>query len=89
MLWYAGDPTRGDSLAGSYALSSAGALGAVAAKIANGTGLHVQGHGTRPANDVRQGPVRRGVVRQEGRVPDRDGARAAYSVLFIEKLDEA
>ncbi len=89
VLSYAGNPTRGDQVAGSYALSPAEALSTVASDLA-GTDVTPKASGdvagfTRFA----KGPFAAPSYVQRAAFPTESGARAAYRVIFVEKLDEA
>ncbi|MDQ1669335.1 MAG: extracellular elastinolytic metalloproteinase [Actinomycetota bacterium] len=89
VLSYTGNPSRGDQLTGSFALSPADALGKVASKIA--------GKAFSPTSDGEQagfqkfakGPFAAASYVKKAAFPVKDGVQAAYQVLFIDKLDEA
>ena len=90
VLSYTGETIRDAGLAGSFKLSSASALEGVAGKA----GRRLRGSPRRrPAprpgttcSPRARSPPRRTSRRSRSRPAD--GARAAYSVLFVEKLDE-
>ena len=89
VLSYTGETIRSGSLTGSYALSSADALQGVAAKIANVLAFAPSKTGTQAGYDVfAKGPFAASSYVKKVAFPTADGARAAYSVLFIEHLDE-
>jgi hypothetical protein len=90
VLSYAGDPTRGGSLAGSFSLSAADALGTVASKLAPGKTLSPERTGEQAGyTTFAKGPFAAGSYVKKVAFPTADGARAAYRVLFVEELDEA
>src|SRR5207342_2562470 len=84
-----GETTRSGSLLGSYALSSSDALKGVAAKIANVLAFAPSKTGTQAGYDVfAKGPFAASSYVKKVAFPTASGARAAYSVLFVEHLDE-
>ena len=90
VLSYGGNPTRGSGLAGSFALSPAEALGAVATKLAGAAGFTPQATGEQAGfTTFAKGPFAASSYVQKAAFPTRDGAVAAYRVLFVEKMDEA
>ncbi len=89
VLSYAGNPTRGSQLAGSWAMSAGQALGAVAKKL-TGTSLVPEATGdTAGWTTFAKGPFAASSYAQKAVFPTADGARAAYRVLLVEKLDQA
>jgi extracellular elastinolytic metalloproteinase len=90
VLSYAGDPSRGDQLAGAFSLTAAQALGDVAGKLARGTDFTPSASGSLAGyTTFAKGPFAASSYVKKIAFPTKDGARAAYQVLFIEKLDEA
>ena len=90
VLSYAGNPTRGGDLAGAYRLSPAAALGSVAADLAGGTAYSPKAGGERAGfTEFGKGPFAAPSYVQKAAFPTDTGARAAYRVIFVEKLDEA
>ena len=89
VLSYTGETIRSGSLAGSYKLSSSDALQGVAAKIANAPAFAPSKTDTLAGYDVfAKGPFAASSYVKKVAFPTADGARAAYSVLFVEHLDE-
>jgi len=89
VLSYAGNPTRGDQVAGSYALSPAQALTTVAADLA-GKDVTPKASGELAGfTQFAKGPFAAPSYVQKAAFPTESGARAAYRVIFVEKLDEA
>ena len=89
VLSYAGNPTRGTGLSGSFALTAAQALDTVAGKLAPSVDFTPEATGEKAGYTT----FARGSFAAESYVkkvafPTADGARAAYRVLFIEQLDE-
>ena len=90
VLSYTGETVRGSGLSGSFRLSPASALKGVAAKVAGVSAFTATKTGTKAGYDVfAKGPFAASSYVKKVAFPTSDGARAAYSVLFIEKLDEA
>lgn len=90
VLSYGGNPTRGDGLAGSFGLSAADALGAVARDLAPAKSFTAQANGEQAGyTTFAKGPFAAGSYVKKVAFPTEAGARAAYRVLFVEKLDEA
>ena len=90
VLSYTGETIRAGSLLGSFKLSSADALQGVAGKLANALTFVASKTGTKAGYDVfAKGPFAGSSYVKKAAFPTADGARAAYSVLFIQKLDEA
>lgn len=90
VLSYAGNPSRGGSLTGSFKLSSADALGAAARKFAQGTAFTPKVAGVQAGyTTFARGPFAAGSYVKKAAFPTADGARAAYRVLFVKTLDEA
>jgi extracellular elastinolytic metalloproteinase len=90
VLSYTGETIRDGSLLGSFKLSSADALQGVAGKLANALTFVASKTGTKAGYDVfAKGPFAGSSYVKKAAFPTADGARAAYSVLFIQKLDEA
>ena len=90
VLSYTGETVRGSGLSGSFGLSAASALRGVAAKLAGVSAFTATKTGTKAGYDVfARGPFAASSYVKKVAFPTSDGARAAYSVLFIEKLDEA
>ena len=90
VLSYGGNPTRGDGLDGSYSLSAGEALDSVAGKLAAGVDFTPDATGeTAGYTTFARGPFAAGSYATKVAFPTADGARAAYRVLFVEKLDEA
>ncbi len=89
VLSYTGETIRGSGVAGSFELSPASALQGVAAKVAGVSAFTATKTGTKAGYDVfARGPFAASSYVKKVAFPTSDGARAAYSVLFIEKLDE-
>ncbi len=89
VLSYTGETVRGGGLTGSFTLSSADALQAVAGKLAGALTFVASKTGTKAGYDVfAKGPFAASSYVKKVAFPTSDGARAAYSVLFIDKLDE-
>jgi len=90
VLSYAGDPTRGSAVAGSYAMSPGEALGAVAEDLSGRSDLAPGATGEKAGfTQFAKGPFAGSSYVQKAAFPTADGARAAYRVIFVEKLDEA
>ncbi len=89
VLSYTGETIRDAGLAGSFKLSPASALEDVAGKVAGVSGFTATKTGTQAGYDVfAKGPFASSSYVKKVAFPTSDGARAAYSVLFVEKLDE-
>lgn len=90
VLNYTGETVRDGALKGSYTLGSAGALKGVAGKLASASTFDPSKTGTKAGYDVfAKGPFAASSYVKKVAFPTSSGARAAYSVLFIKKLDEA
>jgi extracellular elastinolytic metalloproteinase len=90
VLSYTGNPTRGDQLLGSFTLSAAQALGNVAGKLAAGVAFTPDANGTQAGyTTFAKGPFAASSYVKKTAFPTKDGARAAFQVLFIKALDEA
>ena len=89
VLSYAGNPTRGDEVSGSYALSPAEALAAVAADLSRQDVTPKAGGEKAGFTQFAKGPFAAPSYVQKAAFPTANGARAAYRVIFVEKLDEA
>ncbi len=90
VLSYAGNPSRGAGLTGSFALSPAQALSKVAGALADATGFSPNATGdTAGYTTFARGPFAASSYVKKASFPTATGARAAYRVLFIEKLDKA
>ena len=90
VLSYTGETLRTTGLAGTFKLSPASALANVAGKLAGALSFVPTKTGTQAGYDVfAKGPFAASSYVKKVAFPTSDGARAAYSVLFIEKLDEA
>ncbi|MFL6153026.1 MAG: M36 family metallopeptidase, partial [Ornithinibacter sp.] len=90
VLSYTGETLRTAGLTGSFKLSPAAALQEVAGKLAGALSFVATKTGTKAGYDVfAKGPFAASSYVKKVAFPTSDGARAAYSVLFIEKLDEA
>ena len=90
VLSYTGETVRGGDLTGSFDLSSAKALEGVAGSLADAVSFVASKTGTKAGYDVfARGPFAAPSYVKKVAFPTSDGARAAYSVLFVEKLDEA
>ncbi|HEX6935232.1 MAG TPA: M36 family metallopeptidase [Actinomycetes bacterium] len=90
VLSYGGNPTRGDGLTGSFALSAGEALDTVAGKLAAGVDFTPDATGEKAGyTTFARGPFAAGSYATKVAFPTADGARAAYRVLFVEHLDEA
>jgi extracellular elastinolytic metalloproteinase len=89
VLSYTGETIRSGGLVGSFDLSSAEALQGVAGRLAGALSFVASKIGTKAGYDVfAKGPFAASSYVKKVAFPTADGARAAYSVLFIEKLDE-
>ncbi len=90
VLSYAGNPTRGAGLTGSFALSPAQALATVADDLAGATSFTPDATGEKAGyTTFAKGPFAASSYVKKVSFPTVDGARAAYRVLFVEALDEA
>ena len=90
VLSYAGNPSRGSALGGSFSLTAAQALDAVAAKLAPAVDFAPEATGEQAGyTTFARGAFAAGSYAKKVAFPTADGARAAYRVLFVEKLDEA
>ncbi|NUR07229.1 MAG: coagulation factor 5/8 type-like protein [Nocardioidaceae bacterium] len=86
VLSYTGTTVRGGSLTGSFALSAGRALEGVAGVA----GFVADRTGGKAGYDVfAKGPFAAPSYVKRVAFPTADGARAAYSVLFVKKLDQA
>ena len=89
VLSYTGETVRSGSLLGSFQLSSADALKGVAGSLADALSFVPSRTGTQAGYDVfAKGPFAASSYVKKVAFPTADGARAAYSVLFVEHLDE-
>jgi extracellular elastinolytic metalloproteinase len=89
VLSYTGETVRGGALVGSFTLSPAAALQGVAATLGNTPSFVATRTGTKAGYDVfAKGPFAASSYVKKVAFPTSDGARAAYSVLFIRKLDD-
>ena len=91
VLSYAGTPQRSSGLVGGWStLSEAGALAKAAAELAPGVAFSPAPTGSRAGyTTFAAGPFAAGSYVKKAVFPTRDGARAAYRVLFVKALDEA
>jgi len=90
VLSYGGNPTRGTGTTGSFALSPAAALGAVARDLAPAQDFAGEATGEQAGyTTFAKGPFAAGSYVKKVAFPTEGGARSAYRVLFVEKLDEA
>ena len=90
VLSYTGETVRSGSLLGSFKLSPADALQGVAGTLANALTFVASKTGTRAGYDVfAKGPFAGPSYVKKVAFPTASGARAAYSVLFVQRLDEA
>jgi extracellular elastinolytic metalloproteinase len=90
VLSYTGETVRSGDLTGSFGLSSAGALKKVAGTLASATSFLPSKIGTQAGYDqFARGPFAASSYVKRAAFPTSDGARAAYSVLFIKELDQA
>ncbi|HEU4913698.1 MAG TPA: M36 family metallopeptidase [Actinomycetes bacterium] len=90
VLSYAGNPSRGSGLSGAFSLSAAEALDTVAGSLAPGTDIAPDATGEQGGyTTFAKGPFAAGSYVKKAAFPTEDGARAAYRVLFVEKMDEA
>ena len=90
VLSYTGETVRHGALAGSFALSPAAALEGVASRLASAPAFTATQTGTRAGYATfAKGPFAGSSYVKKVAFPTADGPRAAYSVLFVEKLDEA
>ena len=90
VLSYAGNPSRGSGLSGAFSLSAAEALDTVAGSLAPGTDIAPDATGEQAGyTTFAKGPFAAGSYVKKVAFPTEDGARAAYRVLFVEKMDEA
>ncbi len=88
ILNYTGETVRGGSLTGSFALGSSGALSKVAGLLATATSFTPNKIGSQAGYDeFARGPFAASSYVKKVAFPTADGARAAYSVLFIKDLD--
>jgi hypothetical protein len=89
VLSYGGNPTRGSQLTGSWSMSAGEALASVAQKL-TGTSLAPNATGTTAGwTTFAKGPFAASSYARKAVFPTADGARAAFRVLLIEKLDRA
>ncbi len=89
VLSYGGNPTRGSNLSGGWSMSAGEALGAAAQKL-TGTSLTPDAVGsTGGYSTFAKGPFASSSYVRKAVFPTADGARAAYRVLLVEKLDSA
>jgi Zn-dependent metalloprotease len=90
VLSYAGNPTRGDALSGSYGLTAAEALRAVAGKLAPGKDITPNAVGTKAGfTQFDKGPFAASSYVAKAAFPTSAGAKATYRVIFVENLDKA
>jgi len=90
VLTYAGNPTRGSALSGAFSLSAAEALDTVAAELAPSVDFTPTATGEQAGyTTFARGAFAAGSYVKKVAFPTEDGARAAYRVFFVEKLDEA
>ena len=90
VLNYTGETVRDGALSGSYKLGPADALKGAAGKLALAIAFDPSKTGTKAGYDVfAKGPFAASSYVKKVAFPTNSGARAAYSVLFIKKLDEA
>ncbi|HEX6516656.1 MAG TPA: M36 family metallopeptidase [Nocardioidaceae bacterium] len=90
VLAYTGETTRSTRLLGSFDLTGAQALTKVAAALAPAAALVPDRIGTQAGYAVYdRGPFAASSYVKKIAFPTADGARAAYSVLFVKKLDQA
>jgi extracellular elastinolytic metalloproteinase len=90
VLNYTGETIRSAGLVGSFKLSSAQALQGVASKLANALTFVASKTGTKAGYDVfSKGPFAASSYVKKAAFPTAEGARAAYSVLFVQNLDKA
>jgi extracellular elastinolytic metalloproteinase len=90
VLSYGGNPTRGDQLLGSFSLTAGQALGTVAARLAKSIDFTPTANGQQAGyTTFNKGPFAASSYVKKVAFPTKDGARAAFQVLFIEKLDQA
>jgi extracellular elastinolytic metalloproteinase len=88
VLSYSGNPSRGGQVVGSWSLTPAQALASVAGKLAAGTAFTPQTTGTQAGyTTFARGPFAASSYVRKVSFPTATGARAAYRVLFVEKLD--
>ncbi|HET6626519.1 MAG TPA: M36 family metallopeptidase [Nocardioidaceae bacterium] len=89
VLSYTGETVRGSTMHGSFTLSPADALTGVADRLAGSLAFTATQTGSKAGYDVfAKGPFAASSYVKKVAFPTSSGARAAYSVLFIEKLDE-
>jgi hypothetical protein len=89
VLSYGGNPTRGSQLAGAWSMSAGQALASVATKL-GGESLTPSAVGdTAGWTTFAKGPFAASSYVRKAAFPTADGARAAFRVLFVDKLDEA
>lgn len=89
VLNYTGETIREESMKGSFTLSAADALSRVASKLASTVKFSANKSGSKAGYDVfAKGPFAASSYVKKAAFPTSSGARAAYSVLFIEKLDK-
>jgi extracellular elastinolytic metalloproteinase len=89
VLSYGGNPTRGSQLSGAWAMSAGQALSTVAQTL---TGTSITPSATGDAagyTAFAKGPFAAPSYAKKAVFPTADGARAAYRVLLVEKLDRA
>ncbi len=90
VLSYGGNPSRGTGLSGSFSLSPADALDTVAGSLAPGKDLTPNATGEQAGyTTFAKGPFAAGSYVKKVAFPTDGGARAAFRVLFVEKMDEA
>ncbi len=89
VLSYGGNPTRGSQLTGTWSMSAGEALGAAAKKL-TGTSFTANAAGdTAGWTAFDKGPFAASSYVKKAVFPTADGARAAYRILLVEKLDQA
>ena len=90
VLSYAGDPARGGALQGDWSRGPADALAALARQLGGGVAYTPVVVGQRAGfTEFARGPFAASSYVQRVAFPVADGARAAYRILFVERLDEA
>jgi extracellular elastinolytic metalloproteinase len=89
VLSYGGNPTRGSQLSGAWSTSAGQALASAAEKL-TGTSLTPNATGdTAGWTTFAKGPFAASSYAKKAVFPTADGARAAFRVLLVEKLDKA
>ena len=90
VLSYTGETVRSSALAGSYALSPGAALQGVATTLGGLSSFTATRTGTKAGYDVfAKGPFAASSYVKKVAFPTSTGAKAAYSVLFVKRLDDA